>query len=82
LKAESVFVKIKTGYSKTPQAPLALEKLGELAEAASQPEEAKNYYEAVLEGYPDAVNLEAVRGKLRRLLERFPEKRLNSEGKS
>ena len=74
LEAESVFVKIKTGYSKTPQAPLALEKLGELAETTRRPEEAKNYYEAVLEGYPDAVNLETVRGKLRRLLERFPEK--------
>ncbi|HXF47940.1 MAG TPA: tetratricopeptide repeat protein [Verrucomicrobiae bacterium] len=73
-EAESVFVKIKTAYAKTPQAPLALEKLGELAEAARRPEAAKSRYEAVLEQYPDAVNAEMVRGKLRRLLERFPEK--------
>ena len=73
-EAESAFVKIKTVYAKTPQAPLALEKLGELAEATHQPEGAKSYYEAVLESYPDAVNREIVRGKLRRLLERFPEK--------
>lgn len=73
-EAESAFVKIKTAYAKTPQAPLALEKLGELAEAARRPEGAKSYYEAVLEGYPDAVNRETVRGRLRRLLERFPEK--------
>ncbi|MGH8004776.1 MAG: tetratricopeptide repeat protein, partial [Limisphaerales bacterium] len=73
-EAESAFVKIQTAYAKTPQAPLALEKLGELAEAARRPEAAKTHYEAVLEGYPDAVNVETVRGKLRRLLERFPEK--------
>jgi TolA-binding protein len=73
-EAESAFVKIKTSYAKTPQAPLALEKLGELAEAARRPGAAKSRYEAVLEEYPDAVNVEIVRGKLRRLLERFPDK--------
>ncbi len=73
-EAESAFVKVKTAYAKTPQAPLAMEKLGELAEAARRPQAAKTLYEAVLEAYPDAVNLETVRGKLRRLLERFPEK--------
>lgn len=73
-EAESAFVKIKTSYAKTPLAPLALEKLGELAEEARQPETAKSRYEAVLEEYPDAVNVETVRGKLRRLLERFPDK--------
>jgi tetratricopeptide (TPR) repeat protein len=71
-EAESAFVTIKTSYAKTPQAPLALEKLGELAESSRRPEAAKNYYEALLETYPDAVNVETVRGKLRRLLERFP----------
>lgn len=81
-EAESTFVKIKKAYAKTPQAPLALEKLGELAEAARRPEGAKNYYEAVLETYPDAINAESVRGKLRRLMERFPEKSLKPEGKS
>ncbi len=73
-EAESAFVKIKKVYTKTPQAPLALEKLGELAEAARRPEAAKTHYEAVLEEYPEAVNVETVRGKLRRLLERWPEK--------
>jgi TolA-binding protein len=73
-EAGSAFSKIKTAYPKTQQAPLALEKLGELAEEARQPEVAKARYETVLEEYPDAVNRETVRGKLRRLLERFPEK--------
>lgn len=83
VEAESAFVKIKTSYAKTPQAPLALEKLGELAEAARKPEAAKSRYEAVLEEYPDAVNVEIVRGKLRRLLERFPDKNpAGSESKS
>ncbi|HLG93824.1 MAG TPA: tetratricopeptide repeat protein, partial [candidate division Zixibacteria bacterium] len=73
-EAETAFVKIKTVYSKAAQAPLALEKLGELAETARRPDAAKNYYEVVLETYPEAPNVEVVRGKLRRLLERFPEK--------
>ncbi len=81
-EAESAFVKITTAYAKTPQAPLALEKLGELAESARRPEAAKSYYETLLEGYPNAVNVESVRGKLRRLRERIPEKNLKPEGKS
>ncbi|MCI0330565.1 MAG: tetratricopeptide repeat protein [candidate division Zixibacteria bacterium] len=81
-EAESAFTKIKTVYAKTPQAPLALEKLGELAEASRRPEAAKSQYETVLESYPDAVNAESVRGKLRRLRERTPEKPQKTEGKS
>ncbi len=74
IEAVSAFEKIRTQYSQTAQAPLALEKLGELTELKKEPERAKSYYSELLENYPDAINVEGVRGKLRRLSERFPVK--------
>lgn len=73
-EAESAFQKIRTDHPRTQSAPLALEKLGDLARLGQRPAEARACYEAVLENYPDAVNLETVRGKLRRLPGQIPEK--------
>lgn len=71
-EAARVFENIKTAYPQTTQAPLALEKLGELAELTKEPQRAKSCYVELLENYPEAINAEPVRGKLRRLSERFP----------
>lgn len=81
-EAGAAFEKIGTAYPKTGEAPLALEKLGELAEESGDWEAAKTRYQTVLEQYPEAVNAESARGKLRRLLERSPQKNQKTEGKS
>lgn len=70
--ADAVFEKLASVYPQSPQAPLALEKQGEIAEWSGRAQIAVNAYEKILENYPEAVNVESVRGKLRRLGERFP----------
>ncbi len=71
-EAAAVFEKLAVAYPQSPQVPLALEKQGELAEWSGRAQMAVNAYEKILENYPEAINVESVRGKLRRLGARFP----------